>query len=110
MRQSTFRLDATGDKTFSGLTTGDDWNGWATPLFTQEQGLGVVAGWQAQGWEARFDEVADKFVFSINHDFETGCSDEFEAFPAIEVEGQKLYGIGAYSWMWEEVEEEPVGA
>lgn len=108
MRQSTFLLDALGEREFEGCTNGDLWNGWATPLFTFEQAQKIVAPWQEQGWAAHYNEAADAFVFSVNQDLETGESDEFETFPAVEIEGRKLHGIGAFSWIWEETADECV--
>lgn len=102
MRQSTFMLDALGERAFEGFTVGDSWNGWATPLFTFEQAQRIVAAWQEQGWEARYDEAKDAFVFSINQDFETGQSDKFEEFAPVERDGRKLYPVGAFAWTWED--------
>ncbi len=102
MRQSTFMLDALGESSFSGYTNGEEWNGFACPYFNFDQATALVVAWQEQGWAAHYDEVADAFVFSVNQDFETGESEEFEVFTAIERTGVKYYSIGAYSWAWEE--------
>jgi hypothetical protein len=46
----------------------------------------------------------------VNQDLETGESEEFEAFPALEIEDRKFYAIGAFGWTWEELEAATVGA
>lgn len=102
MRQSTFMLDALGERPFPGYTGGEAWNGFACPYFDFDQAQVLVAAWREQGWAAHYDETADAFVFSVNQDFETGKSDESEAFAAVEIEGHKFYPIGAFGWTWEE--------
>ncbi len=72
--------------------------------FSFEQARALISAWQAQGWAAHYDEKADSFVFSVNQDFETGHSDEFETFPAIQRAGSRFYPIGSGSWTWEEAE------
>jgi len=108
--ETAFLLDATAERVFEGHSTGDLWNGWAAPVFTFEQAQKIVAAWHEQHWEALYDKEQDAFVFSVNQEFDTGKSEEFETFPAMEIEGRKLYGIGAYVWTWEEAENSGVGA
>lgn len=106
MRQSTFMLDALGERAFNGYTGGEEWNGFACPYFDFDQAQALVAAWREKGWATHYDEAADAFVFSVNQDFETGESEEFEEFPAVARDGQNLYAIGAFAWTWEETADE----
>lgn len=45
-----------------------------------------------------FDEAQDQFIFYLDN-----ISTEPEVYPSEEVEGQRLYPIGSYNWIWEEV-------
>lgn len=99
MRAGRFALDSFGDEVFDGFTQGETWNGWARPYFTFEQGQRIVEAHRAQGNKARYDESGDAFSFELNED-------EIDTFPSEQVEGQKLYPIGAGCWIWEEAVKE----
>ncbi len=104
MEKSLFALDPLNGETFEGYDTGDEWNGWAVPIFTHEQACRIVEAWNRAGWEARYDSTQDAFVFGVNHDFKTGQSDEFETFDAFERGGEKFYAVGSGAWIWEGAE------
>jgi hypothetical protein len=104
MKSTYFALDCLPDDSFEGFDTGEIWNGWAVPVFTFDQAQAVVAAWRRQGWQAEYSAADDAFVFFVNQDFETGQSDESEAFAAFERDGQKFYPVGSGSWIWEESE------
>jgi len=109
MTQRNFQIDCLGETIITGYDSGDTWNGWKCPLFSFEQGQMLVDEWKKLGWTSHYDEEADAFVFSVNQDFETGESDEFDTFASIVREGISLYPIGSGSWMWEEEDEIQVG-
>ncbi len=69
-----------------------NWNGYACPYFTKEVGLRIVDAMRQHGGEHEYDEAFDTFKFV--GDFEP------EIFDAVEVEGKKLYAIGAFAWCW----------
>lgn len=102
LKETTFVIDVFDGQSFPGFTTGEYWNGWACPYLTFEQAQKVVEAHCGQGWKAWYDEKADSFVFDFSHD----GNDEPDEFPAIEVEGRKLYPIGAGCWIWEEAVQE----
>lgn len=104
LKDSLLCMDATRDQLFEGYATGDLWNGFACPYFTFDQAQAIVSAWLAHGWQAHYDELKDAFVFSVNQDFATGHSDEFDTFRPVFVDGQRLYPIGAFSWAWEQAD------
>jgi hypothetical protein len=98
MRASRFTIDTYGGETFEGFTLEEDWNGWACPYFTFEQAQHVVSAHRRHGWEAVYDAGGDRFVFTPVH----SAQGEEESYEAVEVEGRKLYSVGAFNWIWEE--------
>lgn len=91
-------MDSLDDATFLGFDTGQEWNGWACPLFNLDVAMRIVE--VAKVWNgARYEQETDEFVFSF------GPDEDEERFGAVEVEGQKLYPIGRGSWIWEKVED-----
>jgi hypothetical protein len=92
---------------YPGYTTGERWNGWATPCFEYEVALRMVEDWNASEWaggDAYYDASNDQFCFR------SGPKEDWDCFPPItcEVEGQerKLYSIGAFCWIWSDETEE----
>jgi hypothetical protein len=104
MQRKFFQIDCLGETLIEAHDTGGTWNGWNSPLFSYEQGQALVSEWQQRSWEARYDEAEDAFIFSVNQDFDTGYSEEFETFPAVQHGGRRFYAIGSGSWVWDEVE------
>lgn len=98
LREAKFSMDTFGDRAFDGLTLGEDWNGWACPYFTFEQAQHVVEAHRNNGGRATYEEHSDSFVFS----FRDAGPNEAESYPAVEIEGRKVYPIGASNWIWEE--------
>lgn len=95
MKSASFKLDGLDDQIFPGYTDGRHWNGWACPRFAFEVAQSIVS-YSRLLQTAFYDEEVDEFVF--------GDEDE-ERFGAVEVEGKRLYQIGAGSWIWEEADE-----
>lgn len=96
MRETEFSIDTLGSKVFEGYTQGEEWNGWACPYFTFEQAEQVVKAHSEKGLKAWYDPDTDAFSFEIE------ASNEIDTFKAEEIEGQRLYPIGASCWIWEE--------
>lgn len=94
MKQSLFVIDTIPDKSFEGYSKDDDWNGWACPFFSLEQGKKIVQAQNSGQDKSWFDEKNDQFVFIIDG--------QREYFPSIEIDGGRLYPIGNSSWIWEE--------
>lgn len=96
MRKSIFTIGEY-PKAYIGYTSGKLWNGWATPHFELEEAKRVVEG---------FNECAENPIFYNEKlkTFYTFDGDIWKPETVQTAEGIKhLYGIGAYSWVWDEV-------
>ncbi len=93
--ETKFALDFIPGKTFTGFTTGDDWNGFACPYFTFAQAQKLVSAWNEVDSQASYDEEQDAFVFET-HD----VPDETETYQPLEINGSKYYPVGTQSWIW----------
>ena len=93
MRKSIFQIEALGERTFIGYTEGGSWNGWAVPFFAFAQAIAIAEAMISYS-TAYYDGDADEFVFD----------DEEERFGSVQIDGLTLYGIGAGSWTWEEID------
>ena len=88
-------------KAYIGYTSGRLWNGWATPYFEFDEAKRVAEGFnECAENPIQYDEVYDQFYIL---DKESGELEKWEKTLAITPEGTKyVYGIGAYSWVWDE--------
>ena len=94
MKNSKFVIDTFPGREFSGFSKGADWNGWACPYFSLDEGMKIVEA--SESGKGRYDEPSDSFIFTLDG--------EEESYPAIVEDGKKLYPIGNGSWIWEEKE------
>jgi hypothetical protein len=94
LRRSRFTIETFPDQIFEGYTFDDDWNGWACPYFEFEEAAHILDIYKRKGENARYNESNDEFTFI----------EAEEVFPAVEIEGLKLYPIGNSVWIWEEAE------
>ena len=113
MRKTRFGIDS-NDGEFVGYTTGYLWNGWATPYFTKEVADEILKinnqvyisyGMDKEGYYAVYNAEKDQYEFyEPNYDGPYTVEGEDRET----VDGKlHLYGIGAYCWIWDELEEEP---
>lgn len=112
MRKAKFGIDPS-DEEFVGYTTGYLWNGWATPYFTKEVADEILKsnnqhyidnGMNKEGYYAVYNAEKDQYEF---YDPDLEEPDVFEGEYCETVDGRlHLYGIGAYYWIWDEIEEE----
>lgn len=88
-------------KAYIGYTSGRLWNGWATPHFEFEEAKRVTEGFnETAEFPMQYDEVYDQFYIL---DTETSELEKWEGVEIQTAEGFKhVYGIGAYSWVWDE--------
>ena len=88
---------------YTGYTNGDRWNGWATPYFTLEEAQRLQAEFnQGDGLRMFYDCQADKFILQYDDDDEPYI---WEGEDIQTVDGKlHLYGIGAYSHIWDEAD------
>jgi hypothetical protein len=101
MRPTKFAIDFLEGKTFDGYTREEDWNGFACPYFSFEQAQHLIDAWHSRGWNAGYNKEADSFLFEIASG--AGVTED-EIYSSLEIEGMKLYPIGAFNWIWDEVE------
>jgi hypothetical protein len=101
LRASKFSLDPFNIRSFDGYSLDESWNGFACPYFTFEQAHCVVDVCRRFGIRAWYEEESDQFVF-VDED-ESSERNECEMFSATVIDGAKLYPIGAFSWIWEEI-------
>lgn len=93
-----------------GYTEGKRWNGWATPYFEIDEALKIME---------EFNSFAPDFPIVYNEETDTftveeiggGNGDEWKGTNYQTEEGIKhLYGIGAYSWVWEYTTQDDIRA
>ncbi len=107
LHKATFSIDSIPDTTFDGYTNGDTWNGWACPYFEKSEAERVLQASEANHYIWSYDSNQDAFIVRSNDDPEDYEPEIFEAVRRhVEGGGEVIvYGIGAYSWIWEVVEE-----
>jgi hypothetical protein len=100
MRKALFQID--DGPVYIGYTNGDRWNGWATPYFTLEEAQKVQADF-SQGVDFPMLYDVNKDEFRIKYDDDEPYIWKGEDIET--VDGIKhLYGIGAYSHIWDELD------
>ena len=92
-----------------GYTAGKRWNGWATPFFEIDEALKVMAefNFERPDYEMTYDEETDTFSHYIDDDeIEEWKGKNYQTDDGI----KHLYSIGAYSWVWEDVNAQDIYA
>ena len=86
---------------YIGYTSGRLWNGWATPYFEIAEAKRVAEDFnKCAEYPMQYDEIYDQFYIL---DTETTELETWKGEDIQTTEGIKhLYGIGAYSWVWDE--------
>lgn len=105
MRKAFFGMEGIEGGIYEGFTNGDRWNGWACPYFTLEVGKKIMTDLKGQAeytW-ADYNKEHDEFI--TNYEGLIGDSETWEGMD-IEVEGEivHVYPIGAFGWVWSEIE------
>lgn len=87
---------------YIGYTNGALWNGWATPYFEVNEALQVMADYNKDtGNPMWYDEETDAFRIA---ETEYTSEGNWKGKNVKTKDGIKhLYGIGAYSWVWDAV-------
>ena len=102
MRKALFNID--GGEVYVGYTDGHLWNGWATPYFPLAEALKIQAEWNDEDNPMTYDEVNDEFRMHYDGDDEPYI---WRGEDYYTVDGKlHLYGIGAYSHIWDELDED----
>lgn len=99
MKQTQFAIDVFDNVTFEGFTENREWNGWACPYFTLEQGEKVAEAHKRFVSNAWYDQKSDAFNFQMD-------DDDVESYESVEIDGQKFYPIGNGCWIWREANDQ----
>lgn len=102
MYKKVFTIDGF-DYVYIGYTSGRRWNGWATPHFEFAEALEVMHEYNECSDEIlmEYDKVYDQF-YKLDKDsgeLETWKGEDYNTTDGI----KHLYGIGAYSWVWDDI-------
>jgi hypothetical protein len=103
MRKSAFAI-CDDHNAYIGYTSGRLWNGWATPYFTLEEAQKLQADWNKNAESPMlYDVNKDEFRLKYDGDDEPYIwqGEDIETVDGI----KHLYGIGAYSHIWDELDE-----
>ena len=103
MHKAVFTIDCF-PKAYIGYTSGRLWNGWATPYFALDEAKRVMEGNnETAQYPMEYDNIYDQFYIL---DKESGELETWKGIDISTAEGIKhLYGIGAYSWVWDKVDD-----
>ncbi len=89
-----------------GYTDGDDWNGWATPYFEFDEAMAISNEFTQS--PMYYNKEHDTFY---HFGTENISGEMWRGSDILTAEGIKhLYGIGAYSWVWELTTKEDIEA
>ena len=107
MYKNVFTIDGF-DYVYIGYTSGRRWNGWATPHFELAEALEVMHEYNECSDEIlmEYDKVYDQF-YKLDKDsgeLETWKGKDYDTTEGI----KHLYGIGAYSWVWDDINENDI--
>ena len=102
MYKNVFTIDGF-DYVYIGYTSGRRWNGWATPHFELAEALEVMHEYNECSDEIlmEYDKMYDQF-YKLDKDsgeLETWKGEYYNTTEGI----KHLYGIGAYSWVWDDI-------
>ena len=99
MHKDVFTID--NSTSFIGYTDGTLWNGWATPHFELSEARKVMTDYNSyrdEDEQMTFDSAADRFIIP----YDEYQYEEEKGYDIDTEDGMKhLYGIGAYSWIWD---------
>lgn len=103
MHKNVFTIDGF-NYPYIGYTSGRLWNGWATPRFEFAEAVEIMKDYNKYAeTPIQYDEVYDQFYIL---DKETAELEVWKGENYNTTEGIKhLYGIGAYSWVWDDITE-----
>ena len=89
---------------YMGYTNGDYWNGWATPYFPLKEALRICYAWNNEYSPMVYDKERDEFRLHYEGDDEPYIwkGEDIQTEDGI----QHLYGIGAYSHIWDDLGDE----
>lgn len=82
------------------------WNGWAVPVFDRENTDKIIewVNGQDDGTPGPVLEWVDGKLIDVYY-YDDGTTERDEIEPVYDSAGTPLYGVGAFSWVWSEVED-----
>lgn len=105
-RRGKFWMDALGDLVVDGWTTGEEWNGWATPVFEKKEAKAVLKETAkmyrelGENFQWFYNAHTDTFRHKSVHDEEP---EKAKGFMIETPEGPvTVYAIGTGIWTWSE--------
>lgn len=103
-RPAVFQIDAI-ESFFHGITLGQQWNGFACPLFSFEEAQRLMALNNHTDFcgQIVYSAEQDAFLF---HEFGVESEERPDVYKAVVIQGQKLYPVGAFSWCWQDVSDD----
>ena len=100
MRKTRFVI-CDNEKSYEGYTDGRLWNGWECPWFTKEVTEEIMRDLNKEGIETKYDLQTDAYIVEC----ESSEPDVFDGSDVKTEDGiQHLYPIGAWCWIWDEVQ------
>ena len=103
MRKTKFQI-CDDERNYEGYTDGRLWNGWECPWFTKEVAEQIMRDLNRDGVETEYDATTDSYIIQEE---EWDLPGVFEGYDVETEDGIKhLYPIGAWCWIWDEVQEE----
>lgn len=105
MKRTVFVIEGVASA-YIGYTSGRLWNGWATPHFEINEALQVMADYNKDNDNPmQYDDRLDRFVIIDSEGMQYEPLEQWKGKNIETEDGIKhLYGIGAYSWIWETVD------
>lgn len=90
------------NQAYIGYTDGSRWNGWATPHFEIDEAMRVMAGFnECAESPMHYDADTDTFYVA---ETDSTSAESWKGCNITTKDGLKhLYGIGAYSWVWDDM-------
>lgn len=103
MHKNVFTIDGF-NYPYIGYTSGLRWNGWATPYFKLAEALEIMKDFnECADNPMQYNKVYDQFYILDKEtaELEVWKGENYNTEEGIE----HLYGIGAYSWVWDDITE-----
>jgi hypothetical protein len=101
--KSTFCIDSINERVFEGYSQGDNWNGWVCPYFEHSVAEQILLACEKNNYNWTYDLESDAFLVK-GKDEPRDCAPEMFTSINIYINNKEfvVYGIGAFSWIWEE--------
>ncbi len=101
-----FAIEAIPGRYFHGVDSGQNWNGWACPLFPLDEANRLAACINESEFcgHMHYDATKDAFLSTPDEQDE---DESTETFAATVSDGTTYYAVGGHSWCWENVSNEP---